>query len=184
MMTSGDVFFVYGENEFREEFGDLSPSQFIDLQSLMGDASDNIPGIRGVGPKSALNWIIAHGDMEGVFEAADRGELKPKKFNEVLQSGGTGREDALLSRKLVTIAQDLLMPDLTMPIDDYKWSAPADGGVAAFRLLSDLEMGTMVKEFATLWSDHFGVHTDIDRVLSETQLKVIERETSREDFQV
>ncbi len=63
----------------------LAPSQLIDLKTLMGDPSDNIPGLKGVGKKTATDLLLAHGSIKGILEAIARGEVKPsvaKKFED------------------------------------------------------------------------------------------------------
>lgn len=59
------------------KFG-VTPHQVLDYLALIGDVSDNIPGLPGVGPKTAVKWLAAHGDIEGVIENA--GRLTPKRF--------------------------------------------------------------------------------------------------------
>lgn len=68
-----------------EKFG-VPPSKIADLLALMGDTADNIPGIAGVGPKTAAKWLNEFGDLEGVIAAADR--LKPDRFREVVAASG------------------------------------------------------------------------------------------------
>jgi len=68
-----------------EKFG-VPPSKIADLLALMGDSADNIPGIVGVGPKTAAKWLMEFGDLEGVIAAA--GSLKPERFREVVAASG------------------------------------------------------------------------------------------------
>ena len=67
----------------REKFG-VETGQIPDYLSLIGDTSDNIPGIPGVGPKTAAKWLNEYGDIEGVVAHAN--ELKPVRFQEVVSS--------------------------------------------------------------------------------------------------
>lgn len=75
----------------------LTPSQIIDLKSLMGDTSDNIPGVKGVGEKTALNFVKTYGTREGVYEHIDeiKGALQTKLVD--------GEESSKLSKTLATI---------------------------------------------------------------------------------
>ncbi len=75
----------------------LTPSQIIDLKSLMGDTSDNIPGVKGVGEKTALNLIATYGTREGVYEHIDeiKGALKTKLID--------GEQSSIMSKTLATI---------------------------------------------------------------------------------
>lgn len=88
----------YSPEKLKEE--GLSPSQIIDLKSLMGDSSDNIPGIPGVGEKTARSLLERYNSLEGVYEHASelRGKLKEKVEE--------NKESAYLSYKLATIDTD------------------------------------------------------------------------------
>lgn len=96
----------YDLAKVRERYG-LLPQQIIDLKGLMGDTSDNIPGIPGVGEKTALKLLHEFGSVEQVLENA--GQVSGKKLQEKLVEH---REDALLSKKLATIYREVPL-DLT-----------------------------------------------------------------------
>jgi DNA polymerase-1 len=66
-----------------EKFG-VPPARIADYLALVGDASDNIPGLKGVGPKTAVKWLTEYGDLEGVLAAADR--LLPERFREQVRT--------------------------------------------------------------------------------------------------
>lgn len=87
---------VYDAENFREKTG-ITPSQVIDLKALMGDASDNIPGVEGVGKKTALGLIERYGGVDGVYENTEElsGKLKERIIN--------GKEICYLSKTLATI---------------------------------------------------------------------------------
>lgn len=91
---------MYGPEQIREKY-DLTPAQIIDLKGLMGDASDNIPGVPGVGEKTALKLLHQFGSVEGVI--AGTGELKGK-MKEKLEAHA---EDAVMSKKLATIYREV-----------------------------------------------------------------------------
>lgn len=97
--AGGDVE-ILGVAEVCERWGIDRPEQVIDLLGLMGDASDNIPGIKGVGEKTATDLIKAHGSIEAVIANADK--LKGKLAEKVR----AGAEMAILSKKLATIMCD------------------------------------------------------------------------------
>ena len=87
-----------------EAYLGVRPDQVVDLKALMGDSSDNIPGVPGVGPKTAVKLLKAYDTLEGVYAHLD--ELKPglrKKLE-------AGRESAFLSRDLARIVTDLAVP--------------------------------------------------------------------------
>lgn len=88
----------YDPAKFREEYG-FEPPILVDLKSLMGDSSDNIPGVAGVGPKTATDLLLKFGTMEGVYQHLDDPSIRPK-LREKLESG---RESAVLSYDLATI---------------------------------------------------------------------------------
>lgn len=99
------------EKALREAY-DLSPAQIIDFKGLMGDPSDNIPGVKGVGEKTALKLLHQFGSVEGVYEHLDevKGKMKEKLEN--------GKEMAFLSKELATIYTQMDLPfslaDLTV----------------------------------------------------------------------
>ncbi len=88
---------LYNEEILLEKYG-LKPSQMIDLKGLMGDASDNIPGIPGIGEKTALKLIREYGDIENVL--AHAGDFQGKKLGQLLLEYA---DQARLSKKLATI---------------------------------------------------------------------------------
>ena len=79
----------------------VNPSQMVDLLALMGDQSDNIPGIRGIGKITAVKLIKQFGSLDGIYEHIE--EIDMERTKQLLREG---REDALLSRELVTIRRD------------------------------------------------------------------------------
>ena len=92
---------IYDEAKFREEYG-FEPKKMVDLKALMGDSSDNIPGVAGVGPKTAKELLLKFGSLDGVYENLDDATIRPK-LREKLEAG---RENAYLSYDLATIRPD------------------------------------------------------------------------------
>jgi DNA polymerase-1 len=92
-------FKILGESEVEEKFG-VKPSRILDYLSLVGDSSDNIPGVAGIGPKGALELLGAYGNLKGIYDHLD--EVSPK-FKEKLEAN---KENAFLSYKLVTLKED------------------------------------------------------------------------------
>lgn len=88
----------YGEAAFFEKYG-VRPDQFVDVKALMGDSSDNIPGVRGVGEKTALKLISTCGTLERVYEDIDGVKVGAK----ILESLKEDKEVAFLSRDLARI---------------------------------------------------------------------------------
>ena len=114
----------------REKYG-VEPAQLIEVKSLMGDSSDNIPGVPGIGEKTALALVQKFGSLEGVYEHLDDKAIKPKQRENLANN----RDKAELSHMLGTIRRDA--PIETDP-EAYR-RRPGDPAAAA-RLLSSLEM--------------------------------------------
>lgn len=89
---------VMDEAALREQYG-LTPAQMIDLKALMGDASDRIPGVAGIGEKTALDLVQRFGSLGALYEQAENAELRPAVRKKLIE----GRESAFLSRTLGTI---------------------------------------------------------------------------------
>ena len=92
---------LYTEEKFREEYG-FEPKKLIDLKALMGDFSDNIPGVAGVGPKTATDLLLKFGSLDGVYANLDDASIRPK-LREKLE---TSRDNAYLSYELATIVSE------------------------------------------------------------------------------
>jgi DNA polymerase-1 len=91
---------LYGVEQVKERYG-LKPDQIIDYKALRGDPSDNIPGVRGIGEKTASELLIAFKDLDGVYAAAQKNNQKisPRVSEKLLAS----KAEAYLSQKLATI---------------------------------------------------------------------------------
>ena len=113
---------IMGEKELKEEYG-VTPQQFIDLKALQGDSSDNIPGVAGVGPKTATDLIIKYGSLDAIYENIDEisGKLKEKLEQ--------NKDMAFLSRKLATI---VTKGDLDLKLSDLKYEYPFSAPVLDF----------------------------------------------------
>ncbi|MDE7373670.1 MAG: DNA polymerase I, partial [Clostridia bacterium] len=122
---------VYDEARLLED--GFTPSQFIDYKALMGDASDNIPGIAGVGEKTAKTLLQEYGSLDNVLEHA--GEIKGK----VGQNVAAGKDMAILSRKLAIIKTDV---PVECTLDDIKFTPIYSGEVRA--KLMELEITSLI----------------------------------------
>lgn len=127
---------IYTPEVFAEEYEGLEPKQLIDLKGLMGDTSDNIPGIPGVGPKTALKLIGEYGSVENVLANADK--ISGKALREKVQNN---KESALLSKKLATIFTDVPV-DADLANYELKALKPE-----ARELLAGLEFRNMYDRF-------------------------------------
>ena len=129
---------VLGPAEVCARWGLREPAQMIDYLALAGDTSDNIPGIRGVGEKTATQLLSQYGDIEGVI--AHAGEIKGKLGEKV----AAGAEDARMSRFLTTIRRDVPLP---IPIADLALQ-PMDTE-AALAFCAKYEMNSLAKRLAS-----------------------------------
>lgn len=102
--NKGDNGVWYGIDDVKERFG-VPPEHVIDALGLMGDSADNIPGVKGIGPKSAKTLLEKYGSMEGVYEHID--ELKGKQKERLIDE----KDMAFLSRTLVTIDKHVEVDD-------------------------------------------------------------------------
>lgn len=127
---------IYTPEVFAEEYEGLEPKQLIELKGLMGDTSDNIPGIPGVGPKTALKLIGEYGSVENVLANADK--ISGKALREKVQNN---KESALLSKKLATIFTDVPV-DADLANYELKALKPE-----ARELLAGLEFRNMYDRF-------------------------------------
>jgi DNA polymerase-1 len=109
--------------EVEEKFG-VGPELVGDVLALMGDAVDNVPGIYGIGPKTASKLIAEHGSLTAALDSAP--DMKPSKLKERLIEG---RADAELSKVLVTLKEDC---DLPQPLDEMKLGPVPPEPLAAF----------------------------------------------------
>ncbi|MEB3350914.1 MAG: 5'-3' exonuclease H3TH domain-containing protein, partial [Cyanobacteriota bacterium] len=136
-----------GPTEIRRE-GVISklgvpPEDVVDLKALTGDSSDNIPGVKGVGPKTAITLLQAHGDLDGIYAALDRqkGALRTKL--------ATDRDKAYLSRRLARIDTAIPLPE------PPRLGLGQVDGVALAARLEELELFSLrrqVESFCQLFS--------------------------------
>lgn len=125
---------VYSNENFKQKMG-IDPIQIIDLKACMGDSSDNIPGIPGVGEKTALTLISTYKSIENLYDHID--ELKGKLQEKVI----SGKESAFMSKQLATINVNAKIP---LEISDLSFSFPFP--VTARQLFSELEFNNFLKK--------------------------------------
>ncbi|WP_417264781.1 DNA polymerase I [Brumimicrobium sp.] len=125
---------VLGVPEIQAQFEVEHPSQVIDILGLWGDASDNIPGIPGIGEKTAKKLVKKYGSMEGLFEHVD--ELKGKQKENVINF----MEQGLMSKKLATIITDV---DVLFDAEDLKICPPDEEKIR--EIFTELEFRNIAK---------------------------------------
>jgi DNA polymerase I len=133
---------IWGIPEVQERFGVQRPEQVIDYLGMMGDASDNIPGLPGVGDKTAKKFLEEFGTMENLLANTDK--LKGKMKEKVKENAELG----LLSKKLATICTDC---DVKFNAKDYELSVPDAEKVQV--LFEELEFRRLKDQFLKLFSE-------------------------------
>ena len=134
---------LYDKEAFAEDYEGLVPLQLIDLKGLMGDTSDNIPGVPGVGPKTALKLIAEYGSVEKVLEHIP--EVKGKSLKEKLENN---KEQALLSKELATICTEV--PGLELDLTAYALKPLEE---KARTMMADLEFRNFFQQFAQIMGE-------------------------------
>ena len=125
------------ESAFREKYG-ISPTEFIDMKGLMGDSSDNIPGVAGVGEKTAQALIASFSSLDGIYANIEDPKIKPGVRQKLLDH----KEEAYLSKTLATI--DTKVP-LTVKLEDIVYNGLQK---AALReKFNELELQSFIERF-------------------------------------
>lgn len=137
---------IYDKEVFFEEYG-IEPVRLIDLKGLMGDKSDNIPGVPGVGEKTALKLLQEYGSLENVYDNINH--ISGKKLTKNLTAY---KEQAFLSKELATICLDA--PNLELNVKEYALNP----NVAAFvKFCNKYELNKVLSDF----QKQFNISTDI-----------------------
>ncbi len=113
-----------GADHVAEKFFGITPAQLGDVLALMGDSVDNVPGVPGVGPKTAAKLILEHGDLESVLAAAE-GMKKGKLRDNLIEHADMAR----LSKVLVSLKCDVALPE---PLEDLELKGIPDAPLRAF----------------------------------------------------
>lgn len=121
----------------KEKYG-ITPAQVVDMKALMGDASDNIPGVAGIGEKTAVKLLTAYGTLDGMY--AHAGEIKGKLGEKVR----AGKDSAYLSQRLASIRRDV---PIETTLEEMRQPVHAEEMAELFRRLG---FETAAKEFAAL----------------------------------
>ncbi|HEY9288102.1 MAG TPA: DNA polymerase I [Candidatus Dormibacteraeota bacterium] len=133
---------LYTPDKVRERYG-LEPLQTVDLKGLIGDVSDNIPGIRGIGEKTAIKLIQDYGSVENLV--ANKEKVAPPKVKKLIEEFG---DQALLSKKMATIVRDV-----DIELDLGRGSATDYRPDAARTMLADLGFRSLAARVPTTWKD-------------------------------
>lgn len=155
---SSDDIVIVDEEKVKEDYG-FNPIQMIDYLALVGDSSDDIPGVAGIGPKTATPLIQQFGSLEGIYENIDSIEKKGvKKKLEV------NKENAFLSKKLATIVLDV-----PMEIDISKTKMTEPDLVKFAEICNELEFKNIVEKVSKIFGEEVSSE-EIEEVETESGL--------------
>lgn len=143
---------IYDDKAVKEKYR-VTPTEFIDVKALMGDPSDNIPGVKGVGEKTAMSLIEKHHSIEYIYENIDDIGLK----GAMLQKMKDGREMAFMSKELATINRNT-------PIEFNAEKCVFDGfenNGELYEILKRLELNSIIKKLDLSGGDNVKENEDI-----------------------
>ncbi|MFA5099119.1 MAG: 5'-3' exonuclease H3TH domain-containing protein [Candidatus Paceibacterota bacterium] len=126
---------IYGSEEVKEKYEGLAPNQIPDYKGLVGDSSDNIPGVSGIGPKTAIPLILKYGNLENFLEKGVDEKVYQKIYGQ--------KEQALLSKSLATI----------------NYEAPLE-----IENVEEIKFGNLPKESVLAYFEKFGFKSLIKRI--------------------
>lgn len=145
---------VYDEDAVRERYH-VSPHEFIDVKALMGDPSDNIPGVKGIGEKTAMSLVEKYHSIEYIYDNIDSIDVKGK----MLENLKNGRDMAFLSKQLAEI-------DTSVPMEFDMEECGFDGGFKSspelYGILKRLELNSIIKRLALTPSDESEIQPETD----------------------
>lgn len=150
---------------FIQTYG-FEPIKMIDLKALMGDASDNIPGVKGIGEKTAIKLLTQYGSLDGIYENIDN--IKVSTHEKLV----TGNEDAYYSKELVTIYREV---PLNITWDDLLYGNENTNEL--IQLYNELNFYSLLKKAS---SNKKNVNTNIDnfKIIQDISLIKIDRDTA------
>jgi len=164
---------VIGEKEVEEKFG-VKPKQVIDVQSLAGDSSDNIPGVPGIGIKTAAELIKKYKNLDTLLKKAE--EISQKKRRQTLIDN---KESALLSRKLVTLKKDVPVEDnienfLIKDLEKDK----------LYNFLREMEFNRLLSQAISFYGESTSKISDANKKTKQEKIDLKKYETITEDQQL
>ena len=158
-------YIMIDEATFIQTYG-FEPIKMIDLKALMGDASDNIPGVKGIGEKTAIKLLTQYGSLDGIYENIDN--IKGSTHEKLV----TGNEDAYYSKELVTIYREV---PLNITWDDLLYGNENTNEL--IQLYNELNFYSLLKKAS---SNKKNVNTNIDnfKIIQDISLINIDRDTA------
>lgn len=143
---------IYDDKAVKEKYH-VTPTEFIDVKALMGDPSDNIPGVKGVGEKTAMSLIEKHHSIEYIYENIDGIGLK----GAMLQKMKDGREMAFMSKELATINRNT---PIEFNADECVFDGFENNG-ELYEILKRLELNSIIKKLDLSGGDNVKENEDI-----------------------
>lgn len=137
LLATNNDYILFDKTAFFARYG-VQPEQFVDVKAIMGDSSDNIPGISGIGEKGALALISQFGTLEAVYSNYNSSDLKPAMVKKL----DNGRDSAFMSQMLARIFTSV--PDLP-DVASLKFKGIDEK--AAYELFTELEFTALIKKF-------------------------------------
>lgn len=134
----GPEYLLYTSQVVKEKIG-VAPEQYLDYASMVGDTSDNLAGVPGVGAKTAAKLVSTHGDIEAIIAAAEAGDLPPKNSQAISDS----REVMRLNKDMMALLRDVKLPK---PLADLKRKPPELDVLVP--QLADLEFNKLAERIA------------------------------------
>ncbi len=136
LATTGETV-LYDGDKFFEKYGTVPP-RLVDIKALMGDSSDNIPGVPGVGEKTALKLISDYGTLDGVYLDLEKKDIAKGVMNKLI----AGKESAYMSYDLATISKDV---PISQSIENYVYNGADSDRLT--ELFTYLQFGALIKKF-------------------------------------
>jgi DNA polymerase-1 len=159
LLATNNDYLYFDTNAFIDKYG-VNPQQFVDVKAIMGDSSDNIPGVPGIGEKGALSLISEFGTLENIYSKYETSDLKPSVVNKL----ASGKESAFLSQTLARIERHVPeMPQLSdlvnNGIDNKK----------AFELFTELEFTALIKKLGIIEASECNSPATVDKIPETTE---------------
>ncbi len=137
---------IYDEEKVKEKYQGLTPHQLLDYKALKGDPSDNIPGVPGVGEKTAIKLIQDFRNLETLYELLEKNDKKWKEYSpRISQCLEDNKDQAFFSRMLVEIKRDV---PVDFNLEECCWGDYDEGEVV--RLLEDLGFYSLIKRLPAM----------------------------------
>ncbi|MBO6486625.1 MAG: DNA polymerase I, partial [Pelagibacteraceae bacterium] len=164
---------VIGEKEVMEKFG-VKPEQVVDVQSLAGDSSDNIPGVPGIGIKTAAELIKKYKTLDNLLKRAE--EIPQKKRKETLINN---KKSALISRELVTLKDDVSVKD---KIENFSIKEVEKDKL--YNFLREMEFNRLLSQAISLYGESNNKIKNVNKKINQKKIDLKKYETITDESQL